>query len=155
MVREGFTLAGTLHNIIVVVMHHTSFALDNICTPPFPFTRCFCVLRFVVSHVCPTSCALLHWSTSNLSLCQSDGQFKKTACNDLLKSKNPDFKFTPMQDGIKQVSAPSPINVREYLRKMNSTNSTTVCDVLSSCIYIFPTGVLCVAFFVCKCDTVQ
>ncbi|CAM9217442.1 unnamed protein product [Sphacelaria rigidula] len=32
---------------------------------------------------------------------KSDGQFKKTACNDLLKKENPDFKFTSMQDGIK------------------------------------------------------
>lgn len=40
-------------------------------------------------------------------LLQSDGQFKKTACNDLLKKKNPDFKFTPMQEGLKQVR-PSP-----------------------------------------------
>eukprot|EP00752_Nemacystus_decipiens_P016497 g14747.t1 len=32
---------------------------------------------------------------------KSDGQFKKTACNDLLKKKNPDFKFTSMQDGLK------------------------------------------------------
>ncbi|CAN0459805.1 unnamed protein product, partial [Laminaria digitata] len=32
----------------------------------------------------------------------SDGQFKKTACNDLLKKKNPDFKFTPMKDGLKE-----------------------------------------------------
>lgn len=37
---------------------------------------------------------------------QSDGQFKKTACNDLLKKKNPGFKFTSMQDGLKAVSLP-------------------------------------------------
>lgn len=38
------------------------------------------------------------------SFSQSDGQFKKTACNELLKKKNPDFKFTSMQDGLKAVS---------------------------------------------------
>lgn len=29
---------------------------------------------------------------------KSDGQFKKTACNNKLKSLYPDFKFTPIQD---------------------------------------------------------
>lgn len=57
--------------------------LPTPCKPPL--TPCFCVP----------------------SRCQSDGQFKKTACNDLLKKKNPDFKFTPMQEGIKAVSPPS------------------------------------------------
>lgn len=32
---------------------------------------------------------------------KSDGQFKKTACNDKLKKLNPGFKFTPIKDGIK------------------------------------------------------
>ena len=32
---------------------------------------------------------------------KSDGQFKKTACNDKLVSLYPDFKFTPIQDGLK------------------------------------------------------
>jgi len=31
---------------------------------------------------------------------KSDGQFKKTASNAKLKSLNPDFKFTPMEEGI-------------------------------------------------------
>lgn len=31
---------------------------------------------------------------------KSDGQFKKTACNDKLKGLRPDFKFTPMNEGI-------------------------------------------------------
>ena len=34
---------------------------------------------------------------------KSDGQFKKTACNDKLAALRPDFKFIPMQEGIKQV----------------------------------------------------
>jgi GDP-L-fucose synthase len=33
---------------------------------------------------------------------KSDGQFKKTACNDKLKSLRPDFKFTPMKVGIQK-----------------------------------------------------
>ena len=33
---------------------------------------------------------------------QADGQFKKTACNDKLKSLRPDFKFTPMRQGLKE-----------------------------------------------------
>jgi nucleoside-diphosphate-sugar epimerase len=36
---------------------------------------------------------------------KSDGQFKKTACNDKLAKLRPDFEFTPMAVGIKQVSA--------------------------------------------------
>jgi GDP-L-fucose synthase len=31
----------------------------------------------------------------------ADGQFKKTACNEKLKSKIPDLKFTDIQDGIR------------------------------------------------------
>jgi len=33
---------------------------------------------------------------------KSDGQFKKTACNDKLKNLLPDFKFTPIKEGIKE-----------------------------------------------------
>merc|ERR1712100_839786 len=33
---------------------------------------------------------------------KSDGQFKKTACNDKLKRLLPDFKFTPIRQGIKE-----------------------------------------------------
>jgi len=33
---------------------------------------------------------------------KSDGQFKKTACNDKLKKLRPDFKFTPMAAGLKE-----------------------------------------------------
>lgn len=33
---------------------------------------------------------------------KADGQFKKTACNDKLRALLPDFKFTPMAEGIKQ-----------------------------------------------------
>lgn len=33
---------------------------------------------------------------------KSDGQFKKTACNKKLMSLYPDFKFTPIQQGIKE-----------------------------------------------------
>ncbi len=33
---------------------------------------------------------------------KSDGQFKKTACNDKLRGLRPDFKFTPMEAGIQQ-----------------------------------------------------
>lgn len=33
---------------------------------------------------------------------KSDGQFKKTACNDKLKGLLPDFKFTPMKQGVKE-----------------------------------------------------
>lgn len=33
---------------------------------------------------------------------KSDGQFKKTACNDKLKGLRPDFKFTPMAEGIQK-----------------------------------------------------
>jgi GDP-L-fucose synthase len=35
------------------------------------------------------------WDTT-----KSDGQFKKTACNDKLRKLLPDFQFTPMKDGI-------------------------------------------------------
>lgn len=35
---------------------------------------------------------------------QSDGQYKKTACNDKLRKLNPEFKFTSMQEGLKAVS---------------------------------------------------
>jgi len=31
---------------------------------------------------------------------KADGQFKKTACNDKLKSLNPGFQFTPIEEGI-------------------------------------------------------
>jgi GDP-L-fucose synthase len=33
---------------------------------------------------------------------KSDGQFKKTASNEKLKKLNPDFKFTPIKEGIKK-----------------------------------------------------
>ncbi len=33
---------------------------------------------------------------------KSDGQFKKTACNDKLRALRPDFKFTPMEQGVKE-----------------------------------------------------
>eukprot|EP00040_Diaphanoeca_grandis_P022362 m.119917 g.119917 ORF g.119917 m.119917 type:complete len:330 (-) comp28774_c2_seq3:915-1904(-) len=33
---------------------------------------------------------------------KADGQFKKTACNDKLKKLLPDFKFTPIKQGIKE-----------------------------------------------------
>lgn len=33
---------------------------------------------------------------------KSDGQFKKTACNDKLKSLHPSFKFTPIKEGIRK-----------------------------------------------------
>lgn len=33
---------------------------------------------------------------------KADGQFKKTASNAKLRKYLPDFKFTPMEDGIKQ-----------------------------------------------------
>jgi len=33
---------------------------------------------------------------------KSDGQFKKTACNDKLAKLRPDFEFTPMNAGIKK-----------------------------------------------------
>lgn len=39
----------------------------------------------------------LKWDTT-----KSDGQFKKTACNDKLRKLNPDFKFTPIREGIKK-----------------------------------------------------
>jgi GDP-L-fucose synthase len=31
---------------------------------------------------------------------KSDGQYKKTACNDKLKKLYPDFAFTSMRDGV-------------------------------------------------------
>jgi len=33
---------------------------------------------------------------------KSDGQFKKTACNKKLMGLNPDFKFTPIEEGIRE-----------------------------------------------------
>ena len=33
---------------------------------------------------------------------KADGQYKKTACNDKLMKLRPDFKFTPMKEGIKK-----------------------------------------------------
>ena len=33
---------------------------------------------------------------------KSDGQFKKTACNDKLMKLRPDYKFKPMQQGVKE-----------------------------------------------------
>lgn len=33
---------------------------------------------------------------------KADGQFKKTASNKKLRTYKPDFKFTPIQEGIKQ-----------------------------------------------------
>ena len=33
---------------------------------------------------------------------KADGQFKKTACNDKLAGMRPDFRFTPMEVGLKQ-----------------------------------------------------
>ena len=33
---------------------------------------------------------------------KSDGQFKKTACNDKLRKLRPDFKFKSIQEGIKE-----------------------------------------------------
>ena len=33
---------------------------------------------------------------------KADGQYKKTASNDKLRRLNPDFKFTPIQQGIKE-----------------------------------------------------
>ena len=33
---------------------------------------------------------------------KSDGQYKKTASNQKLKSLYPEFKFTPIQEGLKQ-----------------------------------------------------
>jgi GDP-L-fucose synthase len=33
---------------------------------------------------------------------KSDGQFKKTACNDKLRALRPDFVFTPMDQGVKE-----------------------------------------------------
>ena len=35
---------------------------------------------------------------------KSDGQFKKTASNDKLKSYLPDFKFTPFDQGLSYVA---------------------------------------------------
>ena len=32
---------------------------------------------------------------------KSDGQHKKTACNDKLMSLNPEFKFTPFKEAVK------------------------------------------------------
>jgi len=32
---------------------------------------------------------------------KSDGQYKKTACNDKLMRLNPSFKFTPFKDAVK------------------------------------------------------
>ena len=33
---------------------------------------------------------------------RSDGQFKKTACNDKIRKYLPDFKFTPFDEAIKE-----------------------------------------------------
>lgn len=33
---------------------------------------------------------------------KSDGQFKKTACNDKLRKFLPDFQFTPIEDGLRE-----------------------------------------------------
>lgn len=33
---------------------------------------------------------------------KSDGQFKKTACNNKLRSLYPDFKFTSIDEGLRQ-----------------------------------------------------
>lgn len=41
-------------------------------------------------------------SRVNYDLSKSDGQYKKTACNDKLKKLRPDFKFTPMREGIQK-----------------------------------------------------
>merc|ERR1712047_186778 len=47
---------------------------------------------------------------------RSDGQFKKTACNDKLRKYLPDFKFTPFDEAIKETcdwfSKNYPDNVR-------------------------------------------
>jgi GDP-L-fucose synthase len=33
---------------------------------------------------------------------KADGQYKKTASNDKLKGLRPDFKFTPMREGLQK-----------------------------------------------------
>lgn len=67
---------------------------------------------------------------------QSDGQFKKTACNDLLKKMNPDVKFTPIQDGLKAVSREwnaCPSNVAENASPLMRKGLLQLPHLLSDC----------------------
>ena len=47
-----------------------------------------------MAHCC--ACVFLQWDTE-----KADGQYKKTASNAKLKKLNPNFKFTPIEEGTR------------------------------------------------------
>jgi nucleoside-diphosphate-sugar epimerase len=87
-------------------------ACMQLCSPahartPTPHTRTHVHTH---THTHTHTCLQLHARTQasdfkgeiKHDLTKSDGQFKKTACNDKLRKLWPDFRFTPIEEGIKQ-----------------------------------------------------